>query len=202
MNTEELKEEIVLSDPSDIYHKYLAGNEVWFFKEKLQDPNYSNTYDNFKRYINKQLSIGFNEIAIFGSAKVGFSFSPKKEKMLKPFHEKSDIDLVLVSRDYYREFWEARLQMYYEDNDGAAYAPFAKDIFRRFIDMDNFPKSHKKYSEWIKKIDPFQKHLDITFQMTDYKVNYRIFESWQVVENYYISGISKVKEKIIRGDEK
>ncbi|SNT52792.1 hypothetical protein SAMN05444672_14034 [Bacillus sp. OK838] len=200
MNTEELKEEIMRANPSDIYQKYLTGSEVWFFKEKLKDEKFYQTYDQFKRYINKQLNIGFNEIAIIGSAKVGFSFSPNPEKMLKPFHEKSDIDLVLVSKSYYEKFWKARLQMYYEENDETPYAPFAKNIFRKFIDMDDFPENNNLYTEWRKKVDPFQKHLELTFQMAEYDVNYRIFESWQVVEDYYISGISKVKEIIIRGD--
>ena len=87
----------------EIYYKYLIGQEVWYFKNDHQD--HSNKYDDFKKFISNKLDIPFNNIAIVGSAKTKFSFSPYKN--FKEFGSDSDLDLIIVSKYYYKKIWAA-----------------------------------------------------------------------------------------------
>ncbi len=193
MDIGRIRQEIIESSTDTIYRKYLNGNEVWYFKVLLGEQNYSNKYDEFKRYVNTKLNIRFNEIAIFGSAKCGFSLSP--DKNLSLFHEDSDIDLALVSRELYMQFWEAYLKKLY-NGEIESYNRFAKGVFRKFIELDQFPEDISLYQEWEKLADAdFYHHLQFEFGIS-HDINYRIFESWDAVENYYKAGISELKRKL------
>lgn len=61
---------------------------------------FAKDYDEFKLYMSKKLEIHVNNIAIVGSAKMGFSLSP--DKNYRTFNDESDIDLVLVSDRIYK----------------------------------------------------------------------------------------------------
>lgn len=193
MDIEKIREEIIESDTNTIYRKYLNGNEVWYFKVFLNEQNYSNKYDEFKHYVNDKLKIRFNEIAIFGSAKCGFSLSPGKNLSL--FHEKSDIDLALVSKDLYIEFWDEYLKKLYS-GEIVSYNKFAKGVFRKFIELEQFPEDISLYREWEKLADvEFYQYLQFEFGIA-HDINYRIFESWDAVESYYKAGISELKRTL------
>lgn len=193
MDMNKIRKEIIESDVDTIFRNYLNGNDVWYFKVFLGDQNYSSKYDEFKRYVNDKLKIRFNEIAIFGSAKCGFSLSPRKNLSL--FHEQSDIDLALVSRDLYMEFWDEYLKKLYS-GEIVSYNKFAKGVFRKFIELEQFPEDISLYQEWEKLADAeFYQHLQFEFGIS-HDINYRIFESWDAVENYYKASISELKRNL------
>jgi hypothetical protein len=59
--------------------------------------------------IAKQLAIGQDAINVIGSGRIGFSLDP--EQFGKPFSEKSDIDVAIVSDDLFDEAWMDMLRL-------------------------------------------------------------------------------------------
>jgi len=195
----EVKKDLSTKTVSEIYNKYLLGQDVWLFREYLKTPNPSKTYDDFKFYISNSLKIHFNNIAITGSAKTGISFSPKKK--LRLFNEESDLDIILVSESHYKLFWGAYLDMYYKQIPFPEYQSVYTSLFKGFISLKNPTEKHKNIKEWIKTVNPFIKDLQLFFGI-DRDINYRIYNSWESVEKYHYFGIKQLKNYIQNNQEK
>ncbi|HBB2971248.1 TPA: hypothetical protein KAC81_005634, partial [Escherichia coli] len=101
----EFKEKLLSDDIRDVYQRYLLGHDIWYFREQKKSITFAKDYDEFKLYMSKKLEIHVNNIAIVGSAKMGFSLSP--DKNYRTFNDESDIDLVLVSDRIYKSSWMA-----------------------------------------------------------------------------------------------
>lgn len=199
---DEIEKSILYDDNRDVYHRHFLGNQVWYFKDYLNSPNPYKDYDDFKMFVAKKLDVHFNNVAIIGSAKSGISLNPSKK--LRKFIEdedelgqKSDMDLVIVSRKYYQLFWEAYLDLFYSrklysDN----YTTVSKSIFKGFVSVKNLEPIHPFFREWIVKVDSFMKDLQVLFQI-QHTVNYRIYRSWEEVERYHQSGIDQLRRYLL-----
>ena len=175
-----------------IYNKYVIGGDVWYFKSKF-DKSWFEKYDEFKLFISQKLEVHYNDIALAGSAKLGFSINP--EKKFKVFDDDSDIDIIIISQKYYYLFWNAYIKDSYSDIKTKNFSKICFCIFRRYISLEGFTIYNPTYSEWLKKTQDFEKDLQSEFEIT-HDVHYRIFESWDAAKDYYISSIKKVKEKV------
>ena len=194
----QLKQDLATKNTRDIYHQYLLGQDVWYFKELLKKPDPSKTYDDFKNYISSGLDIHFNDIAIIGSAKTGFSFSPSKH--FKPFTSDSDVDIVLVSKKHFNKFWNAYSEMFYKQIPFEESEEVYKSIFRKFISLKNPTEKHSDIKEWVKTVNPFVKDLQQIFGISQ-DINYRIYDSWDSVEKYHHFGISQLKNYVLNNKE-
>lgn len=183
-------------DVMEIYYKYLIGQEVWYFKE--QGEGHSEKYDEFKKFISKNLDIPFNNIAIVGSAKTKFSFSPHKE--FKEFCEDSDLDLIIVSKYYYKKIWNAYRKISQETNlNGFKYK--ANNIFNGFIGIKDTDETYgnEDLKEWQRLVRTFKAELQLKFSV-NHEVNYRIYADWESVQDYHIRGINKLKEGLVKSE--
>lgn len=103
-NLKKFKEEIKLGrlNEEQIFQKYLVDSNSYFFNVLLKD-NHQEYF--LKTIISKYLGIHINEIVIVGSAKLGFSLSPKnlfnkfdyKFEQTKQRKYRSDIDIAIIS---------------------------------------------------------------------------------------------------------
>lgn len=169
----------------------MAG-EVWYFKEKFGQ-KWFEKYDDFKLFISDKLGVYFNDISVAGSAKLGFSVNP--DKNYKLFDDKSDLDIIIVSQVLFYKFWNAYLIDSYSPIKINNYTYVCKCIFRKFIVFDGFNKTNKDYCEWQKKTKGFEKDLQLRFDI-EHEIHYRIFESWEAAQMYYISGLVKNQKKL------
>ena len=97
-----------------IMKEHLLSSEVWLLKEKYPDEYYAQ-YDNLKLFFAEKLEINSSDVCIVGSAKLGFSLNPRNN--FSNFHEeKSDIDLVVVSRKIFDNFWTLLLENFYTNS--------------------------------------------------------------------------------------
>jgi hypothetical protein len=189
---EEIRKDLLTLTGSEIYEKYLLGNLVWYFKEHLQIANHYAHYDDLKKYIARKVGVHFNDVAIVGSAKTGFSFAPGKK--LRPFTEQSDIDLVIVSQKYYKEIWNAYLDMFYKNNVPEKYQEINAAIFKGFISVTTSPRDHNDIVEWEKKAGEMMKDLQLVYGIKQ-DVNYRIYDSWDSVLAYHCHGLNNLINK-------
>ena len=197
---ETFKNELLSLNIKYNYHKYLLGNSVWYFEKYLNLSNPSEEYDSFKSYIAGKFDLPFNNVAIVGSAKLGFSIAPDNNLSMFRVEDSSekkasDIDLVLVSSSYFNIFWEEYLNKYLSNNYSKEFYYARKCIFKKFITFRGFDNSDKTYVEWMKKTINYQKELQEKFHIK-HKVNYLIFESWEAAEKYYCNNLKQIQANI------
>ncbi len=194
-----VKNYIISHEVHEIYEKFLTGNDVWYFKNYLKKEDYSNVYDEFKKYIANNFKVSFQEVAIIGSAKTGFSLSPDKKEKLQKFGTASDctsdIDIVLISNRYFNKFWnmylERKQKHYIKD-----YNYVTNCIFQKFITFKGFDAyEDEEYANWKKQTGEYQKILEAEFDIL-HPAHYRIFDSWSAAESYYKNSIDKLKIKL------
>lgn len=194
MTKENFKSDIKTKSSNEIFLNYLQGNNIWYFSEYLKRENYSETYDEFKKFVSRSLEVSFNNICIVGSGKLGYSLAPDKD--FSDFDEdESDIDLVIVSRLYYNKFWNAYLDLF-EEKVNFGYKYVSSSIFRKFISVKEPEPIHPFLKEWISKIEKFNKDYQTIFGIK-HQINYRIYDSWESVERYHKKGIQEIKEQLI-----
>lgn len=192
MDLEKIKSDFLKTNPKDIYMNYLQGNEVWYFSEHLQKADHSKYYDDFKRFVASNLGVNFNDICIVGSCKLGYSLAPHKK--FSPFHAESDMDLVLVSNSYYNKFWDAYFDLY-NQRANIDYKFIANSIFRRFISIKNPEPIHPIITDWITKVEKFNKDYQTLFDIKQ-EINYRIYNSWESVERYHLKGLTELQDQL------
>lgn len=189
---DEFREKLLSDDIRDVYQRYLLGHDVWYFREKKESPSFAKDYDEFKLYMSKKLEIHVNNIAIVGSAKMGFSLSPDKD--YRKFSDKSDIDLVLVSDRIYKSSWMAYIELQSKDYL-PVYGPVAKNIFKGFVSLKELDIRVDFFDSWSRKVEPLKKDIQTIFGIPN-DINYRIYDSWESVERYHIAGLNSLKNKL------
>lgn len=195
----ELKKDLQQLPTKEIYKKYLLGQQVWYFSDYINDSNPSKKYDDLKYFISDKLDIHFNNIAIVGSAKTGISFNPAKK--FKFFNSESDFDIVLVSPKHFDKLWNAYLEMFYKQVVIPEYDSVSKSVFKKFISLKEPTQKHKDIKDWLKLVEPLVKDLQLFFGV-ERDINYRIYSSWESVENYHYFGINQFKNFVINNKEK
>lgn len=195
-----MKTEIIdfIKEHSDreIYYKYLLGQNVWYFQKDVE--NHSERYDDFKKFISNKLSIPFNNISIVGSAKTKFSFSPKKN--FKEFGVDSDLDLIIVSKYYYKKIWSAYRKIS-QESYLQNFNTKTGNIFNGFIgikDSDN-TYGNQDLIDWQQLVRTFKAELQLRFYI-NHELNYRIYADWESVQDYHMRGINKLKEGIVKSE--
>lgn len=195
MDIDSFKNDLGSKTPEDIYNKYLIGGDVWYFRNKFGASWYEQ-YDAFKLFISDKLEVHYNDIALAGSGKLGFSINP--EKNFKNFDDKSDLDIIIISRKYFYMFWDAYIEDSYAEIKTDKFGKVCFSIFRRYMNLEGFTPNNQTYADWLKKTDSFVKDLQLEFEIS-HDVHYRIFESWDSAKLYYMNSIKRAKEKIIEG---
>lgn len=189
---EEFKAKLVNDDIRDVYQRYLLGHDTWYFREYKKSTSYAQDYDDFKLYMSKKLELHVNNIAIVGSAKMGFSLSPNND--YRAFNEASDVDLVVVSSVIFKSSWDAYLDLHFRGYL-PSYAPVAKNIFKGFVSLKEIDTRTPFFDIWSRKVEPLKKDFQ-TFFSIPHEVNYRVYDSWESVERYHLSGLKTLKEKL------
>lgn len=91
--------------------------DIWLVGTPWAFPTYDK-YREFLSFLADRLGVHPNNIAVRGSTKVGFSISPRPEKVWMEMRPDSDLDLAIVDPDYYH-FFDREIRSY-ERRLGAA----------------------------------------------------------------------------------
>lgn len=190
---EDLKRSIADLSARDVFHTRLMGHKLYLFEKHFPQKDPASRYDELKKYIADKLALSFNNVAIIGSAKTGYSFNPTKNFSL--FSEESDIDLALVSSSHFTRFWNAYLEAH-RKKPLPDYKSVTSSIFRKFVTVpDKALPDHPEFVAWQKLVGPFKKDFQTSFGIPN-DINYRIYDSWEVVEAYHTDGIEVLKKQI------
>jgi hypothetical protein len=157
----------------------------------------------FRRRIADKFSIGFHEVFVVGSAKLGFSPHKPKE-----FDLDSDIDVVIVSnrlfeefldviRNYQMELRRSRRTVSYREQD--MYHQFLEYVAIGWVRPDKLPLSFQVKDikdDWFAF---FRSISNGKSEVGNYHVTAGIFKSYYHLENYLLSGLTEVYEGLTIG---
>ncbi len=196
-----LRNDLKSLDPKDFYLKHIVKSHNWYFSDYLHIPQDElvDRMDFFKEIVSTKLNINFHSLQIVGSAKTGYSLSPKK--LLKPFHDEipgvpsSDIDIAIVSDRLFQSFWgELRKKKGLWNQH--YYGQLTESIFRGYIndkDLLKIPGPRERLEGLVNPINmTLQDKLGFVHPIT-----YRIYRSWDDLEEYQLIGISKAQKKAL-----
>jgi len=195
MTKDELKMKIANADSINSIEKIadeiMAIPIPWFFTDQFPH-NAIQKFADFKLYMAQKFKIPATDVFICGSALLGFSLSPKKD--FANFNDKSDIDIVIISKKMFDRFWETYFADYvYSRLNRFSYTNTAKTVFKRFIDFHSqYAQNTKVYREWEKQTSGYQKDLQIIFNFPE-NVSYRIYRSYNDYKQNLVKNIYDIK---------
>lgn len=161
--------------------------------------NRENDYFEFRNIIAKHFNIGFHEVFIVGSAKLGYSYY--KDSM---FSLDSDIDVVLVNESLFENYYHNVCEYQYDIDNGLVtttqderkeYNKFLKYWVKGWMRPDKLPPKIQNSaikSEWFSFFESISYGKS---SVGDYKVSGGLFKSYQYLEKYYTDSIYKALKK-------
>ena len=206
MDIRMLQEDLKLMPERDFFMKHIVKSQNWYISEYLKVPVESliDHLDTLKEIVSKNFEIGFHSLQIVGSAKTGFSLSPIK--IFTPFHDASDeipasdIDIALVSDRLYHYWWgeiRKNRRIYYPEYQFVLEA-LSKSVFKGFINEKDICKLPEFRIEWHKIADSTNRELQDSLGFV-HPISYRIYRSWEDLEEYQLYSIKKAKKQQERG---
>lgn len=197
---EGLEADLLSLDAKAFYMKYIVKSHNWYFSEYLKVPpeEIIDRMDRFKEIVSSKFGISFHNLQIVGSAKTGFSLSPKKA--LSPFHDEapdkpsSDIDIAIISAKLYEKYWNELRR-----TKGIQYKHFYNNltasIFRGYINDKDLVEIKGISREWDDTVRPINVELQDQLGFV-HPITYRLYRSWDDLEEYQLIGISKARRAL------
>jgi hypothetical protein len=184
-----LKEE---SDGRKVSRTALFSSDVWLVRHKNLGEA-APVYDKIKDFFASHLEVQSANVAIVGSAKIGFSLNPKKA--FEPFDdEDSDIDVILVSKPKFEEFWAELVRAYYSATP--INKLHYKDIFRKFLAIErDLDIPSDRITRWHQTMDSVKRDFFTEFSISN-PIRYRVYESWDAVMDYHASGMNRLRSTL------
>lgn len=202
MDTQEvLRRDLQSLEPKDFYMKHIVKSHNWYFSDYLNVPQDQivDRMDYFKEIVSSHLGINFHSVQIVGSAKMGYSLSPRK--LLQSFHDEvpgmpsSDIDIAIISDDLYEQFWSELRGIKGLWYNKLYYNHLTESIFRGYINDGDLQKINGINTEWGNLITPINMLLQDKLGFV-HPITYRLYRSWDDLEEYQLIAISKAKASL------
>lgn len=197
---EDIKNDLKNSNVRDFYMKYLLRADNWYFEKILNvdEKDILHAVDDFKMLVSDALDIGFNNVVMVGSGKIGFSLSP--EKFLKPFtdegDDKSDIDIAIISPQLFDNFWRL-FRTSYNITNKKYYRYISRGIYRGYISDTDLLNIDACRIVWLESSNRATKNLQRSMYFK-HEIHYRIYRDWKDLEEYHIQSIEQLKGEVIR----
>ncbi|WP_405339661.1 hypothetical protein [Fibrobacter sp.] len=187
----------------DFYVKYILKSKNWYFTEccHLEGVELIDKIDLFREIVSNSFNVSFYSVKMVGSAKVGFSLSPKKDfksfgagDMLGNY---SDIDIAIVSDQLYNDYWQNfrdSCNQNYNFPSPRLFERVSSSIYKGFIndkDIREIPEMRKK---WDEKADAATANLQRRLLIT-HPITYRLYRNWNDLQEYQLNGIRALKNK-------
>jgi len=159
-----------------------------------------NDFFDFRRRIADRLSVGFHEVFVVGSAKLGFSLFKEKS-----FDLDSDIDVVIVSDKLFDKFMEQI--RYYQSalrRSRRAVSTREQDMYHQFLEYvalgwirpDKLPLSFALSDLKEDWFSFFRSISNGKSEVGNYKVAGGVFRTYQHLEAYHLEGLREMYESL------
>lgn len=213
LQPDQLKSLLQAMDNFDVIAKVflLEGLPFVFSKSPMK-------YLIFREQVADRFNVGYQDVCIVGSAKLGFS--PSAHKFGVPFSTTSDVDVVIISNELFDRGTHAlftcinRIGPALDFNSKAASVSVEakdwrvhKEAVRNYV-FDNFnpgllPLEHPLRSEIFSNISSTSAlFLALEPQVFVSKIRCRVFRNWRAAESYYTNSLRQLKNTLagVHGD--
>lgn len=208
LQPEQLKSLLKAMDNFDVLVKvfFLEGLPFVFSNSPMK-------YLIFREQVADRFEIGYQDVCIVGSAKLGFSPSPHKFGV--PFSTTSDVDVVLISDGLFDRGSHALFEhinrigppLDFSNRTAPVSVPARdwrthKEAVRNYV-YDNFnpgllPNDHRLRTEVFGNISATSAvFLALEPQVFVSKIRCRVFKTWRAAESYYINSLRQLKLTLI-----
>lgn len=159
-------------------------------------------YFEFRNKIANKFNVGFHEVFIVGSAKLGFSYHKGTQ-----FNYDSDIDVVIVNEKLFEEFYfkiteyQYQLDRQYKTVDLRElkiYGEFLRYLVKGWMRPDKLPTSFQVNllkSEWF---DFFESISYGRSEVGNYKVTAGLFKNYEYLEKYYTRSVEDFYDSLTK----
>ncbi|MBR5651141.1 MAG: hypothetical protein IKW93_02845 [Bacteroidales bacterium] len=192
----DLLEQISASESYEEYlkiaRKHVIHGTPFVFKDNDEE------YYEFRDSIAKHFKIGFHEVLILGSAKLGYSYHKDSE-----FSSESDIDVALVNEELFESYYINICNYQYDLESGKVtprleerkeFNQFIHYLIKGWMRPDMLPERLKIRSM---KEDWFEFFKSISYDNCpagNYKVSGGLFKNYYYLEKYYTESLIKIKD--------
>ncbi len=179
------------SSDLEIVQRYITHGPPFFFEGD------EDRYFKLKQTIAQKFGLNPQEVIMIGSAKLGFSISPLKQKRWQPFHDESDIDMVIISSDIFDRFWKELYDFNIKltvgtEKEEKRYYRFLDYFFRGWFRPDVFPFSYEWRAEWLN----FFKSISYGEFGEQHKISGAVFRDWGFYEAYHTNNIREIRMEV------
>lgn len=200
MTLENFKE--VIKESSDSVKRLIFIQKFLFHGIPSVFKNREDDYFEFRNRIANKFGVGFHEVFIVGSAKLGFSYYKDTQ-----FSYDSDIDVVIVNEKLFEEFYlkisdyQYQLDRQYKTVDLKElkiYNIFLRYLVKGWMRPDKLPTSFQVdllKSEWF---DFFESISYDRSEVGNYKVAAGLFKNYEYLEKYYIKSVEDVYDSLTK----
>lgn len=173
-----------------IVRKYIIHGTPFVFKDN------ENGYYEFRSLIAKQWNVGFQEVLILGSGKLGYSYHKNST-----FSLESDIDVAIINEQLFEKFYLEIRDFQYLKQRGLIsltleeeknYNTFLKYLIKGWMRPDKLPI---QISGIFSKENWFSFFNSISYKNNpagDYKISAGLFKSFNYMECYYVNSIMNI----------
>lgn len=195
---ENIKTDLINTSVKSFYMKYLLRADNWYFEKVLdvEEKDIIHAVDDFKMLVSDAIGVGFNNVVMVGSAKTGYSLSPKK--FLKTFtdegEQKSDIDIAIISPQLFDYFWKLFRESY-DITYHKDYKYISRGIYRGYISDTDLHKIENCRVQWLDRSNKATRQLQRKMYFK-HEIHYRIYRDWKDMEEYHIQSIEQIKGEI------
>jgi hypothetical protein len=170
--------------------------DTWLFScQPYAFSLYSDDYGMFRRELSEKLRVHPSDITLVGSARLGFSMNPSK--LLAPFNEASDLDVVVVSSLIFDEAWCNLLALETSAKSGDAeekrlFRKTRESFFDGYLRPDRVPVASWLSKEWFPKLaGPYKSQTAKRHATSAW-----LFKSWWHAEQFYANNIATIQRDI------
>jgi hypothetical protein len=199
MTLEEFKNQLKESDNTEKRVRFLRKH-MFHGLPAVFDKRESDYFD-FRQFIGEKFDVGFQEVFIVGSGKLGFSYIKGTQ-----FSYESDIDIVIVNEQLFEKYYQNICDYQYQldrfkkiptERELTMYNRFLQYLVKGWMRPDLLPYSFQ--ADAIKS-DWFEFFKSISYGQSNignYKVNGGLFKNYQYLEKYHLSGIEQTYNRLI-----
>src|SRR5216684_189985 len=202
VTADELRQLIFTSSTEDLVDEHVLAGEPHVFRGKPTD------YQLLLDDLSSSLGIKSDAITIVGSAKTGFSMDP--EAFGTPFHDESDVDVVVVDTSRFDRLWYALVAWEYRlgVQEGARRAWFKKrheDIYWGWFFDGHLDIRGLGSAAGLRTIRDISNEWFDSFQSVGLRhatlarrhFRGRLYRTWDHARMYHVQGLLKYRDNLV-----